>query len=180
MRAILPNWKAQNWPAKLLVRWRAGWNSLRAQAVQQLRRGISPRRLALTLALGFVLGCIPVIGIPTALCAMIAILFRLNLPAMQAANYAAMPFQVALIVPLARMGRWIVPFAARKAVDFSALTHSPLALIRHSSARLLEEVGLLAGQALVAWLVVAVPVVLLLTVALTGLLRRVPALAQAE
>jgi uncharacterized protein (DUF2062 family) len=197
MRAILPNRRALNWlikwPVQWLVRLRAGWNSFRVQAAQQVRRGISPRRLALTLALGFVLGCIPVIGIPTALCAMVAILFRLNLPAMQAANYAAMPFQVALIVPLARMGRLItiriVPFAARKAADLratdiSALTHSPMELIRHSSAqfsgRLLEEIGLLAGQALVAWLVVAVPVVLLLTVALTGLLRRVPALAQAE
>ncbi len=32
--------------------------------------GMSPRRLALTLALGFVLGCLPMVGLPTApLCA---------------------------------------------------------------------------------------------------------------
>ena len=29
-----------------------------------LRQGVSPRRLALTLALGFAIGCVPVIGIP--------------------------------------------------------------------------------------------------------------------
>ena len=169
--------------------FRPNWEAIKAQAVQALRKGVSPRRLALTLALGFVLGCIPVLGIPTALCAMVALLFRLNLPAIQAANYAAMPFQVALIVPLARLGGQIttriVPFAERRAVDFGILTHSPLELIRHSSGlvsagQLLEQLGFLAGQALLAWLVTAVPVLVLLTVALTTVLRRVPALSVAE
>ena len=156
------------------------WNAVKAQAVRQLRQGISPRRLALTLALGFVLGCIPVIGIPTALCAMIAILFRLNLPAIQAANYAAMPFQVALILPLARLGGWIVPFTAHKGLDWHLLAHSPFELVRHSSLQLLEQIGLLAGQALVAWLIIAVPVALVLTLTLTRVLRRVPVIATAE
>jgi uncharacterized protein (DUF2062 family) len=153
------------------------WTALRAQADRLLRQGITPQRLALTLALGFALGCIPVIGIPTALCAMVALLFRLNLPAMQAANYIAMPFQVALIVPLARLGVWIVPFAARSAIDLHTLTHSPLELIRHSSGQLLRQLALLAGEALLAWFLVAIPMVLLLTVALTTVLRRVPALS---
>jgi hypothetical protein len=165
-------------------RFRPNWTALRAQADQLLRQGITPQRLALTLALGFVLGCIPVIGIPTALCAMVALLFRLNLPAMQAANYIAMPFQLALIIPLARLGAWLSPFAARNAIDLHLLTRSPLQLIRHSSGlaptgRLLEQLGLLAGQALLAWLLIAIPVAALLTVALTTVLRRVPALSAA-
>lgn len=160
--------------------YRPNWSAVKAQAARQLRRGISPRRLALTLALGFVLGCIPVVGIPTALCAMIAVLFRLNLPVIQAANYAAMPFQVALILPFARLGSWMVPFAAYRGQDWHLLAHSPFELVRHSSLQLLEQIGLLAGQALVAWLVVAMPVALVLTLALTRLLRRVPAIATSE
>ena len=46
-----------------------------------LRQGISPGRLGLTLALGFAIGCIPVVGVPTVLCAALALLFRLNQPA---------------------------------------------------------------------------------------------------
>jgi hypothetical protein len=38
----------------------------------------------------------------------------------------------------------------------------------------------MAGHAMLAWLLIAVPVVALLTAALTLLLRRVPALAAAE
>src|SRR5208282_6377489 len=77
-------------------------------AIYWLRQGISPRRLALTLALGFAIGCIPVVGIPTVLCSALALALRLNLPAIQAANYVAMPLQLALIVPFVRLGGWLV------------------------------------------------------------------------
>src|SRR5580700_1347379 len=73
-----------------------------------LSQGISPRRLALTLALGFAVGCIPVIGVPTVLCAGLALALRLNLPAIQAANYAAMPLQFLLIAPFIRLGGWLI------------------------------------------------------------------------
>lgn len=52
-------------------------NNLKRKAAVWLRQGISPRRLAVTLAVGFVVGCIPVVGLPTALCAVIALAFRL-------------------------------------------------------------------------------------------------------
>ena len=138
-----------------------------------MRQGISPRRLALTLALGFAIGCIPVIGIPTALCLVVALGLRLNMPAIQAANYAAMPFQIALIFPFLRLGAWLFSSAAHPALSTSGLSHqSPLKIIWTSSS--------LAGEALGAWLVTAVPMVLLLTLVLTALLRRVPVLASAE
>ena len=40
--------------------------------------------------------------------------------------------------------------------------------------------GSLAGQALLAWVLIAVPAVLLLTFALTLVLRRIPAVSAAE
>jgi uncharacterized protein (DUF2062 family) len=150
------------------------WIAMRQKAANLLLEGISPQRLALTLALGFVLGCIPLVGIPTGLCAILALVFRLNLPAIQAANYAAMPFQIALLVPLVRLGGKMAPLT-NASLDLAALTHSPLQMFTHTSAQL----GLLAGQALLAWLVLAIPVAALLTLTLTGVLRRVPALAEA-
>ena len=86
-------------------------------AVLWLGQGISPRRLALTLALGFAVGCIPVIGIPTVLCAGLALALRLNLPAIQAANYAAMPLQFALIVPFVRLGGRMTAWLPSAAID---------------------------------------------------------------
>jgi len=142
-----------------------------------LRQGISPRRLALTLALGFAVGCIPVLGIPTVLCAALALALRLNLPAIQMANYVAMPLQLALIVPFVRLGRWLVPPHGGPAFDPRALLHLPaLNLATH----LATSMGDLAGKALLAWLLVAIPAVALMTFALTHMLRRIPALNAAQ
>lgn len=146
---------------------------MRRRAEAWLRQGMSPQRLALTLALGFAIGCIPVIGIPTALCLVVALGLRLNVPAIQAANYAAMPLQVALIFPFVRLGGWMFSSGSHPAVSPAALMHaSPLKLVLAS--------GSLAGEALGAWLVTAVPAVALMTLVLTVLLRRVPVLAKAE
>ncbi len=156
--------------------WDAALERVRLCLVQ----GISPRRLALTLSVGFVLGCIPVVGIPTGLCLLVALAFRLNQPAIQAANYAAMPFQVALIVPLVRLGGKLTPNLPHSRIDLSAFAHSPFQMMTHSSNQILEQLGILAGQALLAWLLLAVPVAAVLTLMLTGVLRRVPALAAVE
>jgi Uncharacterized protein conserved in bacteria (DUF2062) len=153
--------------------------TMRLRAAVYLRQGISPRRLALALALGFALGCIPIVGLPTALCAMIALTFRLNQPLIQAANYAAMPFQLALIIPLARLGAKLIPLTTNPGLNLALLAHSPVQLLAYSP-RLVIQLGGMAGQALLAWLLLAIPVVFLLTPALTLVLRRVPALSAAK
>jgi len=141
----------------------------RRKAVLWLSQGISPLRLALTLALGFAVGCIPVVGIPTVLCAGLALALRLNLPVIQAANYAAMPLQLALIIPFVRMGRWI--FSAHQAQLLAPRTLEPL-----SALSLATRMSGLAGEALLAWLVAAIPAVLLMTAAFNLMLRRIPVL----
>jgi len=145
-------------------------DSTKRKTAVWLRQGITPRRLALTLSLGFAIGCLPVVGIPTAVCAGLALLLRLNLPAIQAANYAVMPLQIALIVPFVRLGRWLFAFGPRQTLAAGTLLHSsPMAVV--------SQLGGMAGQALLAWLLIAVPAVALMTAMLTVVLRRVLALA---
>jgi len=150
-----------------------GWERMRKSAVAWLLAGFSPERLAVSLALGFVLGCIPVVGVPTGLCLVVAAAFRLNHPAIQAANYAAMPAQVALIAPLVKFGGWLMPAFTGPRMDLGMLLHSPLATVWHTPGPLLAELGMMAGQALVAWLVIAAPLAVVLTLMLTGVLRHV-------
>jgi uncharacterized protein (DUF2062 family) len=147
--------------------------SLKHNAATWLSQGISPRKLALTLALGFAIGCIPMVGVATTLCIILALTLRLNIPAIQAANWLAMPLQMLLIVPFMRLGGRIFAFGSHRAIEIGSLLHtSPLALM--------SQVGSMFGQALLAWLLIAVPAVALMTVMLTTLLRKVPAIAQAE
>jgi hypothetical protein len=154
------------------------WDSIRLRLGVWLRQGIAPRRLALTLALGFAIGCIPLVGLPTALCAVVALAFRLNQPAIQAANYIAMPFQVALLVPFVRLGAKLTPNLAHPGLNLAGLTRSPGQIFAHPPQQLVMQLGSTAGQALLAWLLIAIPVVVLLTPTLTLLLRRVPAFAE--
>jgi hypothetical protein len=148
-------------------------NSMKQKVAVWLTQGISPRRLALTLALGFAIGCIPVVGIPTFACAALALALRLNLPAIQAANYIVMPLQLVLIVPFVRMGGWLFASAPRQALAAGTL-------LRQSPRNLVSQWGSITGHAMLAWLVVAVPAVALMTLILNLVLRRIPALAAAE
>jgi uncharacterized protein (DUF2062 family) len=146
-------------------------DTIKRDVTAWLRQGITPFRLALTLALGFAIGCIPVIGIPTVLCAGLALSFGLNQPAIQAANYAAMPLQLLLILPFIRLGQWIFAWGPHQALTAGVLLHS-------SPTHVAAQMGGLAGQAVLAWMLVAGPAVALLTATLTPVLKKIPAVAE--
>jgi uncharacterized protein (DUF2062 family) len=73
-----------------------------------LKLGMTPKRLALCVAIGIVVGNIPILGVSTLLCAGIALCFRLNLPAIQLAQWAMAPTQLLLIIPFVRLGEWLL------------------------------------------------------------------------
>jgi hypothetical protein len=78
-----------------------------------LSQGISPPRLALCVAIGIVIGNIPIPGVSTIICTFVALIFRLNLPAMQLVQGAMAPTQVLLIIPFVRLGEWILRVPAQ-------------------------------------------------------------------
>ena len=91
-----------------------------------LKQGVSPEKLALCVAIGIVVGNIPVLGTSTIICTVIALLFRLNLPAMQLVQAAMAPTQLLLIIPYVRLGEWLLR-APHEPVSIAA----GLALMKH-------------------------------------------------
>ena len=75
--------------------------------VELLKQGMSPEKIALTIALGISIGVIPVIGSTTMLCTLAAVTLRLNLPAIMLVNGLVYPMQLTLIVPFLRAGAWL-------------------------------------------------------------------------
>jgi uncharacterized protein (DUF2062 family) len=140
--------------------------------LEWLQCGIAPRQLAFTLALGFAIGCIPLLGVTTAICALVALLLRLNMPAIQAANWVAMPLQVILLIPFLRLGQWLF---RGQSVSFNPVLL--LGQIEAAPWRSLMLMSGLFGHALLAWLITAGPALVLLTVLLTPLMHRVSKLA---
>jgi len=72
-----------------------------------LRQGLTPEKLSFTIALGITLGVVPVLGSTMLLCTVAALVFRLNLAAIQLVNWVVYPFQLALLIPFYRIGGWI-------------------------------------------------------------------------
>jgi uncharacterized protein (DUF2062 family) len=69
-----------------------------------LRQGITPEKIALSIALGAVIGIFPVLGSTTILCATAAFVLRLNLPAIQFVNFLIYPLQLILFLPFLQAG----------------------------------------------------------------------------
>ncbi|MEQ1581395.1 MAG: DUF2062 domain-containing protein [Steroidobacteraceae bacterium] len=73
-----------------------------------LTQGLSPRLLALSLAVGLVVGIFPVLGTTTVLCTLVAAAFRLNLVAVHTVHFLMTPVQLLLIIPFVRVGEWVL------------------------------------------------------------------------
>jgi uncharacterized protein (DUF2062 family) len=79
--------------------------------LELLRQGVTPEKIALSLAFGVGVGIFPVLGVSTILCTIIAIALRLNLPAIQLVNYLVAPVQLVLIIPFVRVGETLLGLA---------------------------------------------------------------------
>ncbi|MDE2346360.1 MAG: DUF2062 domain-containing protein [Gammaproteobacteria bacterium] len=115
--------------------------------VALLSEGMTPHKIALTLALGLLLGATPVLGTTTILCAAAAVLLRLNLPLIQAVNFIAYPLQLLLLIPFMQAGQWLfhqppLPF-----------THDQLLALLHTGMwNALRQLWLYSLHGVVAWL----------------------------
>jgi uncharacterized protein (DUF2062 family) len=132
-----------------------------------LMQGISPRRLALCVAIGVVVGNIPVLGVSTIICGIIALVFRLNLPAIQLVQAAMAPTQLLLIIPFVRLGEWLT-HAPKQAVSIKAGLALMAQGIWHSIA-VLKDAILHAG---IAWTLIAPFSVYFIYLLLTPLFER--------
>jgi uncharacterized protein (DUF2062 family) len=136
--------------------------------IQLLRQGVSPEKIALTIALGIVLGATPVLGSTTLLCTLAAIVLRLNLPAIQLVNGAMYPLQLILLIPFYRLGAWM--FRA----DASAISlRGVIALIRGGVGQAIRTLWVVTMHALLAWLALGMVALAILYAALVPLMRQI-------
>lgn len=133
-------------------------------------QGVSPRKLAFTISLGIFIGTIPAIWGSTLLCAGLAVLFRLNHPSIQAANYLVYPLQLALIVPFYSIGAGIFPWGPSVSLEIFSKGINKEWLVNF--------VPLVAAtlKALAAWFLIASPVAVLLYFVLWIVFAKVPGL----
>jgi hypothetical protein len=139
-----------------------------APIVTLLTQGITPEKIALSLAFGIVLGIFPVLGSTTILCAVAALIFQLNLPAIQLVNYLIYPLQLFMLVPFIRMGEKLFRVAPLPL----SLTQI-LAMVRADLPHAISRLWLAEVHAILAWLLSGPPAIFLLYIVLSRALRQV-------
>ncbi len=138
-----------------------------APILGQLKQGITPEKIALTLALGGVLGVFPIIGATTALCAIVAWRLKLNQPIIQLTNYLLYPVHLLLLLPFYRAGETLFGQPHLPIFSIGELVHrfkaSPLAFI--------ADYGMVGLYGVVVWALLAAPAAALLYFLLRGPIR---------
>jgi len=137
-----------------------------APITNQLKQGITPERVALTLALGLTLSVFPILGATTLLCTGAAFLLRLNQPIIQLVNYLAYPLQIVLLIPFYRAGEWLLGLQP-VALSVSLL----LARFRADVGQFFRDFSLIALGGILVWLLLAPPVMAALYFSLRPALR---------
>jgi uncharacterized protein (DUF2062 family) len=141
-----------------------------APIVVLLTQGITPEKIALSLAFGIVLGVFPVLGSTTVLCAVAALIFQLNLPALQLVNYLIYPMQLFLLVPFIRMGERVF-----RAPPVELSLTQILAMVRADLPHAISALWLAEVHAMSAWLLIGSPAIFLIYFLLSRTLRQAAA-----
>ena len=121
-----------------------------APIVRQLRQGVTPEQIALTIALGLVIGVFPIIGATTILCGIAAAVLRLNQPIIQLVNYFAYPAQLVALIPFYRAGE-----------SLFNRPHLPLSIpmlmdrFRDDAGKFFTDFGMVAVYGIVVWCLIA-------------------------
>lgn len=117
--------------------------------LRQLRGGVTPRRLAWSLALGMVIGINPSVGLTTVIVVILAWAFGLNQIASQIGSHVVAPLHLLLFIPFIQLGVHV--FHTRRL----PLSREQIEHLSHHPLRLFHSIWQWEWHALVVWGVVA-------------------------
>ncbi len=137
--------------------------------IDLLKQDITPEKIVLSIAFGVTLGVIPVLGATTILCTIAAILFGLNLPAIQLVNYLVYPLQIILLIPFYRAGDFVF-----NAESLSLSASQVVGMIKEDVWAAIKFLWDTTLHAVVVWCILAPVLVAILYYLLLPLVKRLP------
>lgn len=133
----------------------------------QLTQGISPERLAWTIAIGIVLGVFPIMGSTSLVCLLVGYALRLNQPVLHVFKTAVYPLHLALILVFIHLGErlfGVTPISFSVPELLSKFKADPL--------QFAKDFGLAAFHGVVAWAIFAPFAAFLIKAAVAPMLTR--------
>ncbi len=141
---------------------------LRDPIVAQLTQGITPEKIALTLAVGMACALFPVLGFTTLLCTVAAVALKLNQPIIQLLNQASWPIHIPVMFACIRTGEHLFS-APHLSFDFTRMRQ----LLWNEPALFFHEFGATALHAAVAWCLFAPPFIAIVYFTTLPITRRI-------
>jgi uncharacterized protein (DUF2062 family) len=157
-------------PSRLKKFWRERVLGL---IIAQLTQGVTPQKIALTIALGFNLGIFPILGATTLLSAVAGFCLKLNQPVIQLVNWLVAPLQLTLILVFVRIGEWLV-----RAPRVSFSVPELIRKFNESPGKFFHEFGMTGVHGIIAWLVLAPGVAMLVYLLLLPPLKKLAQLTK--
>ena len=117
-----------------------------------LKQGMTPHKLAVTVALGAVVGVVPAIGVTTMLGTLLAARFKLNIAATVLVSYLVQPLQLLLALPFIRAGISMFGLAELR-LSFYEIT----AMFKKDWLEALSKLWIANLAGVSAWALMAVP-----------------------
>ena len=151
---------------------------VRDPIIAQLTQGMTPEKIAETLAIGSCIALFPILGTTTLLCFLVGIVLRLNQPIIQLINQALWPVHISAIYLCVRLGETL--FGAPH-MRFSIRYMN--SLFWDDRTMFLHRFGMTALYAIVAWALLApfyIATVYYVTLPLTREVARLRAEAAAK
>ncbi len=143
------------------------WNNrIKGPIKTLLLQGVTPDKLAWSLAAGIVVGVFPALGTTTAFCAAASALFRLNPVAIQLVNWLVYPLQLLLIIPFWQWGDRLFGYPP---VELSI--EGLQALVSQDWGAAVVRLGWTSFRGMVVWALISVPTAFFLQRLLRKLLR---------
>lgn len=116
---------------------------------KQLTQGITPEKIALTLAVGSALALFPILGTTTLLCLLAGVILRLNQPIIQIINALCTPIHLPVIYCMVRLGAWFFNVPSEH-LGIRMMNH----MLWEDPKEFFEKFGLTALHAIAAWCVI--------------------------
>lgn len=133
-----------------------------------LKQGMTPRKLAATIAVGSVVGVIPAFGVTTILSTAVATRFRLNIAATVLVSYLVQPLQIFLVIPFIKAGVFIFGLSElRFSLD------EIIAMFKVDWLSALSKLWLANLTGIAAWGIMAIPTGGLLYLAVLPLFKQI-------
>lgn len=133
-----------------------------------LMQGMTPRKLAATVALGTVAGIVPAFGVSSAISTAIAARFRLNIAATVLVGYLVHPLQLLLMIPFIRSGIFVFGLS-----ELHLSLDEMIALFRADWLEALNKLWMANLAGFSVWALVALPLGGLLYLLLLPVFRKV-------